>query len=650
MIKAKKNLSSTEVLLFFLVYFSYLFFYQAGGFNENARFDQIRALVEHGELHINRYSVNTGDVIDISGIVYPSKAPGTTFVGAPLWFVIAKALKILDLEKQAEEQLLPYLVTIFSISLLSAFTSVFFFRASLFLGLEKKSSILLTILLFLGTIIFPFSTLFFSHVFSFCFLFLAFYLLLDIKQENLKKNSSLSGVLLGFSVCFEYPALIAAFFIGLYFLSFSKNRKVLHYFIFGGILGLLPCLLYHYFAFGDPFYLPYMRYAEVAHSDYPAHKEGLLGIKLPSLDILYKITLDPQRGIFFISPILFLCFFSLTFFIFRKEQRTKENALFFVIFVSYLLFNAGYGDSITYWGGGASTGPRHVIPALPFILLSFIPLFRIKIFRVFIILLGFYSIFSMLLFTAIEPKVAYEYSNPLSTYFFHYYLKSWYPINETGVFTMKPIFGRVAAFNLGAALGLPAKYSLLPLFVFWILGFSLLLKNRVGFLFSFITVVFFSLPFLSQSAFYDNDLRSERFLSGSYQRGLPPRNLLNKASSYAFFTSAPIYKNIDRQIDFSWRKYGPPLPAPFIAEWEREIKIEKEGNYEFYLESDDGSALYLDDVLLLSNWKEQRASGISSWIFLKKNSYKIKIRYFNNLGGAHLRAAYRENGKEFKAL
>jgi hypothetical protein len=38
--------------------------------------------------------------------------------------------------------------------------------------------------------------------------------------------------------------------------------------------------------------------------------------------------------------------------------------------VCYLLINAGYH----YWDGGFSTGPRHLVAALPFVCLSFAPL------------------------------------------------------------------------------------------------------------------------------------------------------------------------------------------------------------------------------------------------------------------------------------
>ncbi len=42
----------------------YAFFYQGGGWNQNARFDTVRALVERGGFEITAFADNTGDVVE----------------------------------------------------------------------------------------------------------------------------------------------------------------------------------------------------------------------------------------------------------------------------------------------------------------------------------------------------------------------------------------------------------------------------------------------------------------------------------------------------------------------------------------------------------------------------------------------------------
>ena len=54
-------LRRTQILLFILGLGVYSYFYQAGGWNQNARFDLVRGIVEEGSAKIDRYHENTGD-------------------------------------------------------------------------------------------------------------------------------------------------------------------------------------------------------------------------------------------------------------------------------------------------------------------------------------------------------------------------------------------------------------------------------------------------------------------------------------------------------------------------------------------------------------------------------------------------------------
>src|SRR5438876_3836154 len=63
---------------------SYAYFYQAGGWNQNSRFDLVRALVERGTVRIDAYADNTGDKTVFDGHVYSDKAPGQALAAVPL--------------------------------------------------------------------------------------------------------------------------------------------------------------------------------------------------------------------------------------------------------------------------------------------------------------------------------------------------------------------------------------------------------------------------------------------------------------------------------------------------------------------------------------------------------------------------------------
>jgi hypothetical protein len=109
------------------------------------------------------------------------------------------------------------------------------------------------------------------------------------------------------------------------------------------------------------------------------------------------------------SPVLWLAVPGLVFMA-RRGGLRAETALCGIAILAYFTFNACYGNSIVFWGGGASVGPRHIIPVLPFVA---VPLaFAVQRVRVLFYPLVLVSIFYMLLATAVEPRAPYAPANP----------------------------------------------------------------------------------------------------------------------------------------------------------------------------------------------------------------------------------------------
>src|SRR6266545_3678428 len=77
--------SRPEAALFAICLGSYAYFYQAGGWNQNSRFDLVRALVERGTPAIDAYEHNTGDKARRAGHTYCDKAPGLSLLGVPAY-------------------------------------------------------------------------------------------------------------------------------------------------------------------------------------------------------------------------------------------------------------------------------------------------------------------------------------------------------------------------------------------------------------------------------------------------------------------------------------------------------------------------------------------------------------------------------------
>ena len=63
-----------------LLFASYAYFYQAGGWNQNSRFALVRAMTERNTLRIDAYRDSTGDRAVWRGHYYSDKAPGASLL------------------------------------------------------------------------------------------------------------------------------------------------------------------------------------------------------------------------------------------------------------------------------------------------------------------------------------------------------------------------------------------------------------------------------------------------------------------------------------------------------------------------------------------------------------------------------------------
>lgn len=72
----------------------------------------------------------------------------------------------------------------------------------------------------------------------------------------------------------------------------------------------------------------------------------------------------------------------------------------------------------------------------------------------------------------------------------------------------------------------------------------------------------------------------------------------------------------------------------FAARYTGEFRTDLGGSHTFYLNSDDGSALYIDGALALSNDGLHAPLELSSTIDLSAGVHTIEVRYFENGGGA----------------
>ena len=90
-----------------------------------------------------------------------------------------------------------------------------------------------------------------------------------------------------------------------------------------------------------------------------------------------------------------------------------------------------------------------------------------------------------------------------------------------------------------------------------------------------------------------------------------------------------------------------PEKDEFAVKFEGKISIEKAGDYEFFINSNDGSRLYIDNTLVVdhdglhgADWEK------SGRIVLKAGTHPIQLNYFQAGGGMFLRVQYAGPDKE----
>jgi len=98
----------------------------------------------------------------------------------------------------------------------------------------------------------------------------------------------------------------------------------------------------------------------------------------------------------------------------------------------------------------------------------------------------------------------------------------------------------------------------------------------------------------------------------------------------------PVLVRTDANINFNWGA-GSPAPAvhidSFSARWTRLLSLPA-GNYRFALAVDDGARLWLNNNLVIDQWREQGLSTYTTDLYWPGGAMPIKLEYFERSGGA----------------
>jgi hypothetical protein len=394
----RKRLALAAILL---VGLSYATLIQSFSWNQTSHYDLIRSLnVERTT--IDQYQVNTGDKAYYKGHYYSARAPGLALMALPFY----DALNLVGAESWTDAHVAPpnhpgdemiYLVGLWANVLPGLLLLLLVWRVAD--RYEPGYGAAAAVALGLGTMVLPLSTLLFSHVFTAFLGFGAFALML--KERDGPTPSAmllgLAGLAMGYAVASEYPLFFVAVVLGLFLLSRRDAlsapliaRRAGAY-IAGGIVGIVPLLLYNHYAFHS--------WTHLAYSSIPRQQKGFFGISLPSPTVLATLLLD-SRGLLTISPILILGAMG-TVLLYKRGKRAEALTITGIC-LCYVGYNSGYYLPF----GGGFMGPRFLTTMLPF--LAFPVAIALKRWPGPTVALAGVSIATTVIATITHPLVGYE--------------------------------------------------------------------------------------------------------------------------------------------------------------------------------------------------------------------------------------------------
>ncbi len=467
---------SLESTLFVLFFVSWAYFFNGGGWNPNARMAQVYQVVENGCFHINAFLPVTKDISVFEGHAYPNKPPGSSVLGAIPYGICYFLQKGLGFDPSSNPELIlldAYLVNVFANTFLGALAAVYFFRLSVMISGCVKTGLSLSLAYGLGTLLFPYGTVYMGHLQAISLYvmgFYYFYRFFFIETEIVKNQKDLfwAGLWMGFSVTVDFLMGYLCFFCLFYVLLKSfKNCKIFFQFGCGLLCPAILLAIYQTLAFGNPFTLSMTYNNPIFH--YGRSDLWLGAFQIPKWGIVRELLLGEFYGLFIFMPVLLFGVFGML------SLCVRGKSFGFLILAQTTLTVLANASFIGWWGGGTA-GPRYLLGCVPLLLLCAQELLKTKMLRIFFLGIAALSFYFQLAIcaTTVQPGSVKSLRRDILTAF------------QEKKFASNPSFPRLSpqdvpegltkrsSFNLGQWMGLSNRFCLWPL-----LGFQFLLIARL---------------------------------------------------------------------------------------------------------------------------------------------------------------------------
>jgi hypothetical protein len=357
-----------EPWVFVILFGSYAYFWQSRDWNAASRLMLTYALVDRGTLSIDGLNDQTGDLARYEGHYYSDKTPGFSLLAVAPYSVSRLVLRLPDhpLNRPGFAHWpADYWITLGTSGLLTALSGVLLVGLARDLGCGPGRSTLVGLTYGLATPAYVYATLAYGHQVSAFALLASFGLLWREKSRPLLR-AGVAGFLASYASVVEIQVGPVSAILGLYLLGLVIGKKRSRWLIVTfGIGALIPTLIllgYNFLAFGSPWRMGY--FYEVLEQFSAVHsKTNPLGIGRPDWSKLGELLWGERRGLIRFAPIVLLTIPGLVALACRRAWS--------ILIVTSLTMGAVLLVNLSYpeWTGGWSTGPRLLLPLLPFAML-----------------------------------------------------------------------------------------------------------------------------------------------------------------------------------------------------------------------------------------------------------------------------------------
>ena len=113
----------------------------------------------------------------------------------------------------------------------------------------------------------------------------------------------------------------------------------------------------------------------------------------------------------------------------------------------------------------------------------------------------------------------------------------------------------------------------------------------------------------------------------------------------SYYSGTDFAKLICRRSErFAFRDYGNGRPCLWVrkdrwsARWDAVLMVPQTAEYSFYLQSDDGSRVYIDDRVVVDYWSDHGwIPGKQGSQYLQQGQHRIRIEHYDRNGDAAVR-------------